>query len=98
MLAGVTRTSRESLPPLTYPLPCPHPSGNLLRSEIQSETELGLIAKEQMEKGELLPDELMIALVRPSIPCHAMPCPTSEIVPMIDRLTLLLPFVQPLGR
>jgi adenylate kinase family enzyme len=35
-----------------------------LRAEIQAETELGLIAKEQMEKGELLPDELMIALVR----------------------------------
>lgn len=38
-------------------------SGNLLRAEIQAETELGLIAREQMEKGELLPDELMIALV-----------------------------------
>lgn len=36
----------------------------MLRSEIQSQTELGLIAREQMEKGELLPDELMIALVK----------------------------------
>ncbi|KAM3567743.1 hypothetical protein VYU27_010118, partial [Nannochloropsis oceanica] len=39
-------------------------TGNLLRAEIQAETELGLIAKEQMEKGELLPDELIIALVK----------------------------------
>lgn len=51
-----------------YPLrsitssPCfslPH-TGNLLRAEIQAETELGLIAREQIEKGELLPDELMV--------------------------------------
>lgn len=45
-------------------------SGNLLRAEIQAETELGLIAREQMEKGELLPDELMIALVRDGTHTH----------------------------
>jgi adenylate kinase family enzyme len=46
---------------LTRPMPS---TGNLLRAEIQTGSELGKIACEQMEKGELLPDELMLALVR----------------------------------
>ena len=38
--------------------------GNLLRGEIRLGTELGAIAQEVMTKGDLLPDELMIAIVK----------------------------------
>lgn len=38
-------------------------TGDLLRIEVQNQTELGLIAKSYMEKGELVPDDVIISMV-----------------------------------
>ncbi len=39
-------------------------TGDLLRAEIKDETELGLKAKELMDVGELVPDEVVIGMIR----------------------------------
>jgi adenylate kinase len=39
-------------------------SGDLFRENLKNETELGLLAKEYMDKGELVPDDVTIAMVR----------------------------------
>jgi len=39
-------------------------TGDLFRSEIKNETELGLRAKAYMRKGELVPDEVTIGMLR----------------------------------
>ena len=38
-------------------------SGNLLREEVEKKTELGLLAKSYMERGELGPEELIIRMI-----------------------------------
>ena len=38
-------------------------SGDLLRTHIQSETEIGLQAKKYIDKGELVPDQVMVDLI-----------------------------------
>jgi len=46
-------------------LAIPHvASGDLFREALQAKTELGLKAKSYMERGELVPDELTIAMIR----------------------------------
>ena len=42
-------------------------SGNLLREAAEKKTELGLLAKSYMERGELVPDELIIRMIRQRI-------------------------------
>jgi len=42
-------------------------TGDILRSEMEKETELGKIAKSYMEKGELVPDEVMIKIIENNI-------------------------------
>jgi len=39
-------------------------TGDLLRSEIAEGTELGLAAKRYMDKGELVPDEVVVGMIR----------------------------------
>lgn len=39
-------------------------TGDLLRAEIQAETELGLQAQEVMSAGELVPDEVVVGMIR----------------------------------
>lgn len=39
-------------------------TGDLLRSELAAETELGLEAKKFMEKGELVPDAVVIGMIK----------------------------------
>lgn len=39
-------------------------TGDLLRAEIKGETELGLQAKELMDAGQLVPDEVVIGMIR----------------------------------
>jgi adenylate kinase len=39
-------------------------TGDILRAAIQAETPLGLLAKSYMDKGDLVPDEVLIDLVR----------------------------------
>ena len=39
-------------------------TGDLLRSELQKETELGKKAKTFMDKGELVPDEVVIGMIK----------------------------------
>lgn len=39
-------------------------TGDLLRSEIAAETELGMKAKRNMDKGELVPDEIVIGMIK----------------------------------
>ncbi|MBE9508214.1 MAG: adenylate kinase [Chloroflexi bacterium] len=39
-------------------------SGDLFRENLKNETELGLLAKEYMDKGALVPDDVTIAMVR----------------------------------
>lgn len=39
-------------------------SGDLFREALKAETELGLMAKSYMDRGELVPDEVTIAMIR----------------------------------
>jgi adenylate kinase len=39
------------------------PTGNMLRDAVREETELGSKAKEYMERGDLVPDDLIIAMI-----------------------------------
>ncbi|KAF4531364.1 hypothetical protein B566_EDAN019469, partial [Ephemera danica] len=39
-------------------------TGNLLRSEIDAGTELGVEAKKYMDKGELVPDDIVIEMIK----------------------------------
>jgi len=39
-------------------------SGDLFRENMKNETELGLLAKEYMDRGDLVPDDVTIAMVR----------------------------------
>ncbi len=45
-------------------------TGDLLREAVRKETELGKKAKEYMEKGELVPDDLIIALIEEVMPAE----------------------------
>jgi adenylate kinase len=46
-------------------LKLPHvASGDLFRKNLRNETELGLLAKKYMDKGDLVPDDVTIAMVR----------------------------------
>ncbi|WP_291490433.1 nucleoside monophosphate kinase, partial [Desulfurella sp.] len=38
-------------------------TGDILRNEVKNETDLGLTAKQYMEKGELVPDDLIIKMI-----------------------------------
>jgi len=51
-------------------------SGDLFREALQSRTELGLLAKSYMEKGELVPDEITINMIleRIALPDCASGC------------------------
>lgn len=42
-------------------------TGNLLREEIAAQTKLGLSAKDYMDRGQLVPDEVVIGMIRSSI-------------------------------
>ncbi len=42
-------------------------TGNLLREEIANQTTLGLSAKDYMDRGQLVPDEVVIGMIRSSI-------------------------------
>ena len=39
-------------------------TGDLLREEVAAQTELGMMAKEIMDKGELVSDEIVIGMIR----------------------------------
>jgi adenylate kinase len=43
-------------------------TGDMLREAIRKQTPLGLKAKEYIEKGELVPDELIIAMIKEILP------------------------------
>jgi len=45
-------------------------TGNLLRSEIAQETPLGLEAKSFMDKGQLVPDEVVIGMIDSCLDSH----------------------------
>ena len=38
-------------------------TGNLLRAEIDARTDLGLAAKKFMDKGQLVPDEVVLGMI-----------------------------------
>lgn len=42
-------------------------TGDILRKAVQDQTELGTKAKEIMDKGELVPDDIMIGIVRDAL-------------------------------
>ncbi len=46
-------------------------TGDILRSEIAEGTELGLKAKEVMDLGELVPDEVVIAMIKSKLEANA---------------------------
>lgn len=46
-------------------------TGDMLRSEMHQESELGLFAREKMEKGELVPDETVIKMIDKKLDEHA---------------------------
>lgn len=42
-------------------------TGNMLREAVRNETELGAKAKEYMDRGDLVPDDLIIAMIKESL-------------------------------
>ena len=42
-------------------------TGDILRSEVSNQSELGVIAKKYMDDGELLPDDLIISMIKNKI-------------------------------
>lgn len=46
-------------------------TGDVFRSNIKGETKLGLLAKSYIDKGELVPDEVTIAMVKDFVQQHA---------------------------
>jgi adenylate kinase len=46
-------------------------TGNLLRQEIADKTALGVAAKDFIDKGQLVPDEVVIAMIDSSLEKHA---------------------------
>jgi adenylate kinase len=42
-------------------------TGNMLREAVRAETELGREAKEYMDRGDLVPDELIIAMIKQTL-------------------------------
>ncbi|MEO8588044.1 MAG: adenylate kinase [Flavobacteriales bacterium] len=45
-------------------------TGDLLRAEIKAETELGVRAKELMDRGDLVPDHVVIGMIRNKMEAH----------------------------
>ena len=45
-------------------------TGDLLRAEIQAESPLGLEAQEMMDRGDLVPDHVVIGMIRNKIEAH----------------------------
>lgn len=45
-------------------------TGDLLRAEIKAESDLGLQAKELMDNGELVPDAIVIGMIRNKMEAH----------------------------
>jgi len=45
-------------------------TGDILRGEICAETPLGIMAKKSMDKGELVPDDTVIAMIEAKIDAH----------------------------
>src|SRR5690606_21605467 len=39
-------------------------TGNILREEVKNKTELGILADELMSKGQLVPDHIMIGMIK----------------------------------
>lgn len=60
---GVGKSTQATLLGKRYPL-ITLSTGNILRAEVAAETPLGLKAKAAMESGQLVGDDLIIALVR----------------------------------
>ena len=46
-------------------------TGDMLRSALKNETELGLKAKEYMEKGDLVPDQLILDMIKETLASDA---------------------------
>lgn len=46
-------------------------TGDILRNEIQNQTDLGTMAKEFMDKGELVPDEVVINMIEKCLEEHS---------------------------
>ncbi|PCH96443.1 MAG: adenylate kinase [Bacteroidetes bacterium] len=42
-------------------------TGDILRSEVAAQTDLGLKAKELMDRGDLVPDEIVIGMIRSKV-------------------------------
>lgn len=65
----------------------PHIStGDILRKAVQDKTELGLKAGEIMERGELVPDDLMIAMIRETLKSNY--CSNGFILDGFPRTTI----------
>jgi adenylate kinase len=71
-------------------------TGDILRSELAAETELGLEAKKFMDKGELVPDEVVIGMIESKIDKNAgakgfifdgFPRTTAQAVALDDLLS-----------
>ena len=48
-------------------------TGDIFRANIKGETELGLLAKSYMDKGQLVPDEVTINMLRSEVEKHNSP-------------------------
>ena len=60
---GLARAPRQSVCLQTLDIPQVS-TGDLFRENLKKETELGLLAKGYMERGELVPDEVTVGMVR----------------------------------
>lgn len=60
---GVGKSTQAALLARRYPLAILS-TGNMLRAEVEAETELGLAAKAAMDSGQLVGDDVIVAMVR----------------------------------
>ena len=57
---------KKNIPPIS--------TGNILREALKSGTEMGLKAKSYMESGQLVPDEILIGIIKDRIQIGRASC------------------------
>ena len=68
-------------------------SGDLFRENLKNETELGLLAKTYMDKGELVPDDVTVAMVK-----ERLSRPDAQAGVVLDGFPRTLPQAQALDQ
>jgi adenylate kinase len=84
---GVGKGTQAKVISLKFDIP--HVStGDILREAVKEETELGVKAKEIINKGELVPDDLMGGIIRETLNQLNAPTAMLKIVIIKEKMTM----------